>query len=205
MLKHLTPAQTQALHKVVTSVDYQSLFAYHSYRLEVLAQGSWMIAKAIHTLVGGELYQVAFRLNDTCRTIFIHAAVKLDQDTFIDGLGLHTTEQLVEPWLDLYTSEQLLELWSHLQSLEDGCLTIEPLFFLPDQVEDNAAVVKQLVWTIEQQLRLQWDVGAVDRLRRQLNWESAKQAFEIAEFYRSLHEQLDKEHALPYSAWEAFD
>ncbi|MBD2037756.1 hypothetical protein H6F76_22640 [Leptolyngbya sp. FACHB-321] len=206
MFKHLTPAQTQALHKIVTSFDYQSLFPYHSYRLGMLAQGSWMIAKAIHTLVGGELYQVAFRLNDTCRTIFIQAAVKLDQDTFIDGQGLHTIEQLLDSWSGLYTSEQLLEPWSHLQLPEDGCLTIEPLFFLPDQVEDNAAVVEQLVWTIEQQLRLQWDVGAVDRLRRWLDWESGKQALEATECCRWLSEQSleEEEHALLCSAWEDF-
>jgi len=191
MLKHLTPAQTQALHKVVTSVDYQSLFPYHSYRLGVLAQGSWMIAKAIQTLVGGELYQVALRLNDTFISTFIHTAVKLDQDTFIDGQGLHTSEQLLEPW-------------SHLQPPAGGSLTIEPLVFLYAQVERNAAVVKQLVWTIEQQLRVQWDVGAVERLRQLIEWESDKQALEATECCRWLSEQSDEEHALLCSDWEDF-
>jgi hypothetical protein len=193
MLKHLTPAQTQALHQVVTSVDYQSLFAYHSYRLGVLAQGSWMIARAIQTLVGGELYQVALRLNDTFFSTFIHAAVKLDEDTFMDGQGLHTSEQLLEPW-------------SHLQPPAGGALTVEPLVYLHAQVERNMAVVKQLVCIIEQQLRLQWDVGAVECLRRQLDWESDKQALELAECHQWLHEQSDEEeYALPCSDWEAFD
>jgi hypothetical protein len=192
MLKHLTPAQTQALHQVVTSVDYQSLFAYHSYRLGVLAQGSWMIARAIQTLVGGELYQVALRLNDTFFSTFIHAAVKLDQDTFVDGQGLHTSEQLLEPW-------------SHLQPSAGGSLTIEPLVFLYDQVEYNAAVVKQLVWTIEQQLRVQWDVGAVERLRQLIEWESDKRELEAIECCRWLSEQsLEEEHALLCSDWEDF-
>lgn len=104
--------------------------------------------------------------------------MKLDQDTFIDGHGLHTTAQL-------------LESWSHLQSHEAGALTIEPLFFFPDHVERNPEVIGQIVWTIEHQLRLQGDVRAVERFRQLIERE-----LNAAEFHRRLRAQvLDEEYA----------
>ncbi len=174
---------TQALHQAVTLIDFESLFASYSYRCNARAEGSWMVAKAIQTVTDGKLYYVALHAVGTASSTFIHAAVQLEEDTFIDGHGLHTMAQL-------------LESWSHLQVPAAGTLSLEPLFFLPAHVERDPAVIEQLVCTLEHQLRLRGDLPAVRRYRQMV-----EQQVEAATFYRRVREQAATEEALRRSDW----
>jgi hypothetical protein len=90
-----TPKALQQLHHAVTQVDYRSLFAYYGYRVGFLNGGCWLIAKAIQQVAGGELQYVEVKVAAASFGDFVHTVVKLGDDTFMNGRGLHTSAQLL--------------------------------------------------------------------------------------------------------------
>jgi hypothetical protein len=142
MVHNWTPKALQQLQHAVTQVDYDSLFAYYGYRVGVLNGGCWLIAKAIQQVTGGVLYYVEGNVDAAYVVDVVHTVVKLGDDTFIDGRGLHT-------------SAQLLARWSHLEHEQQTHLSLEPLFFFPNTLERNWEVSAAIAWTITQQLLTQ--------------------------------------------------
>lgn len=138
MLEAWTNEELQQLHQAITLVDYHSLFSYYGFRFGTMNGGCWLVAKAIQTVAGGELYYLALNVGCSYVGSFIHAVVKLGEDTFMDGRGLHT-------------AEQLLAAWSHYENTKHAHLEVLPLFFLPDHLERNANVIEAIAHTIEQQ------------------------------------------------------
>jgi len=150
-----TPKALQQLHHAVTQVDYRSLFAYYGYRVGFLNGGCWLIAKAIQQVAGGELQYVEVKVDAVYFGDFVHTVVKLGDDTFMNGRGLHT-------------SAQLLSLWSHLEQNQQTRLSLQPLFFFPNVLERNLEVSAAIAWTITQQLLLvqaEADVAASESMR----------------------------------------
>lgn len=141
-LAHVSPEQLQSLHKALTLVDYQSLFSYYGYTFGAVDGGCWMVAKAIQQVAGGQLHCVELHVGAVRYGAFIHAVVKFGEDAWMDGRGLHTTDQL-------------LAQWSHLENTSHACLNIQPLFFFPEHLERNLAVVEALAWTLHQLLELE--------------------------------------------------
>jgi hypothetical protein len=138
MLEAWTNEELQQLHQAITLVDYHSLFSYYGFRFGTMNGGCWLVAKAIQTVAGGELYYLALNVGCSHVGSFVHAVVKLSEDTFMDGRGLHT-------------AEQLLAAWSHCEKTQQAHLEVLPLFFLPDHLERNANVIEAIAFTIEQQ------------------------------------------------------
>jgi hypothetical protein len=138
MLEAWTNDELQQLHQAVTLVDYHSLFSYYGFRFGTMNGGCWLVAKAIQAVAGGELYYLALNVGCSRVGAFIHAVVKLGEDTFMDGHGLHT-------------AEQLLAAWSHYENTKHAHLEVLPLFLLPDHLERNATVIEAIAYTIEQQ------------------------------------------------------
>lgn len=62
MLEAWTNDELQQLHQAVTLVDYRSLFSYYGFRFGTMNGGCWLVAKAIQTVAGGELYYLALHV-----------------------------------------------------------------------------------------------------------------------------------------------
>lgn len=173
MLMNLTEDQLQLLHQAVIQIDYPSLFSYYGYRLEALGGGSWMIAKAIQAVAGGDLYYVGLNDGNPCAT-FVHAVVKLADNTFIDGRGRHTYHQILQPWAHLPVANPYVETY----------LEVQPLFCFPDGVERNEEVIAQIHWLLEHQLRVRGDVQVVARFQQLI-----EQELDTAAVHRRLRAQ----------------
>jgi len=126
-------------HSAPETPPCRSLFAYYGYRVGFLNGGCWLIAKAIQQVAGGEIHYVEVNVDNEDVGDFVHTVVKLGDDTFMDGRGLHT-------------SAQLLSLWSHLKQHQQTRVSLEPLFFFPNVLERNLEVSAAIAWTITQQL-----------------------------------------------------
>jgi hypothetical protein len=142
-----TPKALQQLHHAVTQVDYCSLFAYYGYPVGFLNGGCWLIAKAIQQVAGGALHYVAAKVDPASVGDVVHTVVKLGDDAFMDGRGLHTRAQL-------------LAQCAHLQQNNQIRLSLQPLFFFPNVWERNLAVSEAIAWTITQQLLAQEEASA---------------------------------------------
>ncbi|XHX79292.1 MAG: hypothetical protein RBJ76_05000 [Stenomitos frigidus ULC029] len=150
MFDEWTAEALQHLHNAIRRVDYHSLFAYYDYRFGSLNEECWLIAKALQQVTNGELHYVEVKVDALHVGLFVHTVVRLCEDTFVDGRGVHT-------------SAQLLSQWSHLANTKTRSLSLQPLFFFPHRLERNTDVIEALARTITQQHRLQREATAAKR------------------------------------------
>lgn len=184
---NLTEDQLQLLHQAVTLVDYSSLFSYYGYQFG-LTGGSWMIAKAIQTVAGGQLHFVELNPGAPVPETCIHVVVKLGDDAFMDSRGLQTAEQVLDQYSPGGTTNNCNR-------------TIPLLFFFPVRLQRNAEVVETIAWVIQYQLEaLGMSQAEIAALSRQPPDQSAELEF----IYRQHQEREEqRQRGCPMNAVES--